>query len=243
MASDTPVEDAAWGGDLDSEANDDYQPDIEFNDEQKQDSNSDDANITTDFGDAGDDLGDDGTEYDPEAIGVPPSGSSASQPKPTPPPRTTGGFIVSDDSDSDADDDQVADATSNGAPREADVTPSASAAGSQLEPVVEAASPKSQLENGSHAASSVTSNAVQAGPSVPVPSQAFDRTTDLEKRVKEDPRGDMDAWLDLIDEYRRRNNMDEVRSVYNQFLEVFPQSVCSAHGFRLCLLPYTCWAC
>jgi cleavage stimulation factor subunit 3 len=47
----------------------------------------------------------------------------------------------------------------------------------------------------------------------------------LEARIKEDPRGDMDAWLNLIADHRRRNKLDEVRSVYNRFVEVFPQAV------------------
>lgn len=47
----------------------------------------------------------------------------------------------------------------------------------------------------------------------------------LEARVKEDPRGDMDAWLSLIANHRRRNNMEALRDVYNRFVGVFPQAV------------------
>jgi cleavage stimulation factor subunit 3 len=47
----------------------------------------------------------------------------------------------------------------------------------------------------------------------------------LEDRVKEDPRGDMDAWLALIADHRRRNKFDDLRGVYNRFLEIFPQAV------------------
>jgi cleavage stimulation factor subunit 3 len=46
----------------------------------------------------------------------------------------------------------------------------------------------------------------------------------LEARVKEDPRGDMDAWLNLIADNRRRSKLAEVRSVYSKFVEVFPQA-------------------
>ncbi|KAK8135461.1 hypothetical protein PG984_003401 [Apiospora sp. TS-2023a] len=46
----------------------------------------------------------------------------------------------------------------------------------------------------------------------------------LEDRIKDDPRGDMDAWLALIEEYRRRNMIQDIRSVYERFFEVFPQS-------------------
>lgn len=47
----------------------------------------------------------------------------------------------------------------------------------------------------------------------------------LEERVNNDPRGDMDAWLALIAETRRRNVIQDTRAVYERFLQVFPQSV------------------
>ncbi|KAI9728344.1 MAG: mRNA 3'-end-processing protein rna14 [Chrysothrix sp. TS-e1954] len=46
----------------------------------------------------------------------------------------------------------------------------------------------------------------------------------LEDRIKEDPKGDLDAWMTLINEYKRRNKVDDVRATYNRFLEVFPTS-------------------
>ncbi|KZF18863.1 Suf-domain-containing protein [Xylona heveae TC161] len=49
-----------------------------------------------------------------------------------------------------------------------------------------------------------------------------DRVGILEDRIKEDPRGDMDAWLSLISEHRRRNKIDEARTVYERFLKRFP---------------------
>ncbi|KAF4126057.1 cleavage stimulation factor subunit 3 [Geosmithia morbida] len=65
-------------------------------------------------------------------------------------------------------------------------------------------------------------------PHVPVgiPTVAgLDPTVILEARIKEDPRGDMDAWLGLMADHRRRSSVDALRSVYNRFLEVFPQAV------------------
>jgi cleavage stimulation factor subunit 3 len=47
----------------------------------------------------------------------------------------------------------------------------------------------------------------------------------LEDRIKEDPRGDMEAWLGLIIEHRRRNKFDDVRKVYERFFKVFPTAV------------------
>jgi cleavage stimulation factor subunit 3 len=54
---------------------------------------------------------------------------------------------------------------------------------------------------------------------------AHDTIGILEDRIKEDPRGDMDAWLSLLDELRSRNKKDEVRSVYNRFFKQFPLAV------------------
>lgn len=47
----------------------------------------------------------------------------------------------------------------------------------------------------------------------------------LEERIKHDPRGDIDAWLMLIDEHKRRYKIEDTRVVYERFLEVFPQAV------------------
>ena len=47
----------------------------------------------------------------------------------------------------------------------------------------------------------------------------------LEDRIKDDPRGDSAAWLDLIEEYKNRNKDDQVRRTYERYLEVFPLAV------------------
>lgn len=46
----------------------------------------------------------------------------------------------------------------------------------------------------------------------------------LEDRIKEDPRGDIEAWLALIEEQKRRNNVEDARAVYERFLKVFPHA-------------------
>ncbi|KAL5357880.1 hypothetical protein BJX96DRAFT_145437 [Aspergillus floccosus] len=51
-----------------------------------------------------------------------------------------------------------------------------------------------------------------------------DRVGMLEDRVQEDPRGDMAAWIELINEHRSRNRIDNARDVYERFLKVFPFS-------------------
>ncbi|KAK4934511.1 mRNA 3'-end-processing protein rna14 [Elasticomyces elasticus] len=44
----------------------------------------------------------------------------------------------------------------------------------------------------------------------------------LEDRIRDDPRGDTAAYLELIDELKSRNKQDDVRRVYEQYLTVFP---------------------
>lgn len=57
-----------------------------------------------------------------------------------------------------------------------------------------------------------------------------DRIGILEDRVAEDPRGDIEAWLSLIEEHRRRHKHDEARAVFDRFLKIFPTAVsCIEH--------------
>lgn len=48
----------------------------------------------------------------------------------------------------------------------------------------------------------------------------------LEDRIKEDPRGDLSAWLSLLDEHKKRGKIDDARAVYERFLTLFPSAVC-----------------
>lgn len=75
--------------------------------------------------------------------------------------------------------------------------------------------------------SAAPSTSVQST-SAPKARLPHDRTGILEDRIKEDPRGDIDAWLSLISEHRKRNKLDDARAVYERFFKVFPQAV-SAH--------------
>ena len=47
----------------------------------------------------------------------------------------------------------------------------------------------------------------------------------LEDRIADDPKGDVDAWLGLIAHYRAKSKTDEVRRVYTRFFDVFPSAV------------------
>lgn len=72
----------------------------------------------------------------------------------------------------------------------------------------------------------LTSTVSPAGLSIPKARLPNDRTGILEDRIKEDTRGDIDAWFALIKEHRNRNKLDEARAVYERFFKVFPQAVC-----------------
>lgn len=61
-----------------------------------------------------------------------------------------------------------------------------------------------------------------AAPRVRLP---HDRVGILEDRIKEDPRGDIDAWISLVSEHRKRNKLEDARNVYERFFKVFPAAV------------------
>ncbi|KAL7271787.1 mRNA 3'-end-processing protein rna14 [Rhizina undulata] len=46
----------------------------------------------------------------------------------------------------------------------------------------------------------------------------------LEDRIAEDPRGELDSWLALIDEHRKKGKFDEARATYERFFTVFPSA-------------------
>lgn len=60
---------------------------------------------------------------------------------------------------------------------------------------------------------------------VPKSRLAHDVVGILQDRIKDDPRGDPSAYLELIDIYKSRNNQDEVRRLYDQYLATFPMAV------------------
>ena len=49
----------------------------------------------------------------------------------------------------------------------------------------------------------------------------------LEDRIAENSRGDVDAWLALIEEHRRKGKFVDAREVYERFFVIFPQAVSS----------------
>ena len=62
-------------------------------------------------------------------------------------------------------------------------------------------------------------------PALPKSRLAHDVVGILEDRIKDDPRGDTSAYIELIEEFKSRNKTEDVRRIYNQYLDVFPAAV------------------
>lgn len=74
----------------------------------------------------------------------------------------------------------------------------------------------------------VNATPTSAGPKTRL---AHDTIGILEDRIKEDPRGDIFAWLELVDELKSRNKKDEVRQTYDDFFKVFSLAVSASANF------------
>ncbi|KAK1585164.1 mRNA 3'-end-processing protein RNA14 [Colletotrichum navitas] len=228
-------EGASWGEEGYEEAND-----IQHSDQQSQDPSFPLAQAANgDSEDAG--------EYDPESVtitSVPetpeskpptdstpapaPTTSTSAKPK-SGKPKTQGGFLVGD---SDDEEDVSTPASTTAVAPDAAQPPV-----TRNHPPLTVSTPvqtqvsatPEQPNNGTAArAPSAASSAAHAPapPTVqPLPSRDPNDTFGiLEDRVKEDPRGDMEAWLALIAEHRRYDQLDELRAVYERFVQVFPQA-------------------
>ncbi|KAK4911872.1 mRNA 3'-end-processing protein rna14, partial [Elasticomyces elasticus] len=148
-------------------------------------------------------------------------------------PKFRGGFEVDDDGDDqqagadDAPEDDVYAPATNGAVASAgheflDRTPQTP---TQANGTTHA--PAQNFDSPAIAPSSIASN---------LPAQAFASSLSaqpksrlshdvigiLEDRVKDDPRGDIDAWLELIQEYKNRHKEDDTRKTYERYLAIFP---------------------
>lgn len=73
--------------------------------------------------------------------------------------------------------------------------------------------------------SSVANQSPSPSSAAPKARLPHDKIGLLEDRIKEDERGDLDAWLTLIDEHKRRGKLDEARKVYERFFGIFPSAV------------------
>jgi hypothetical protein len=154
-------------------------------------------------------------------------------------PKTIGGFIEEDDDEDEEEQDQGT--GTNGSLAQTPV---------QQQQNVQAVynPPPTDLLEQDHAPSAIPTRGApvpgQALPqsSAPVPSAQIsssssaalskprlpqDRVGQLEDRIADDPKGDVDAWLDLIALHRSKNKLDDARNVYDRFFDVFPTAVSS----------------
>ena len=194
-----------------------------------------------------DDDDEDAGEYDPESItfttpasAVAPAPALAVEPGPEPKqeqeqdlprpskkPKTAGGFLVgsSDDEDEDEDDAPAPapdTTTLKPAPATAQTQPFSPSPLQQSSTVQDT---PAQVSNNENPVDSVSAAALVVEPPV-------DYVANLEDRIKEDPRGAVNAWLDLIREHRSQNRIDEARAVYERFFKTFPQAVSSPSTFH-----------
>lgn len=170
-------------------------------------------------------------------------------------PKTVGGFLA-DDSDEDTDESsssvQISTGLQPAAPNTLNRTISPSPLQASMTPR-DLQSPIQNQDDSEKGASSlntlsVNTNVAEAAPTFVAPSAhtlmdagpsssiqsatvpkgrlPHDTIGILEDRIKEDPRGDLDAWQTLISEHRKRNKFDDARAVYERFFKVFPQAVC-----------------
>lgn len=184
-----------------------------------------------------DDGASDAGDYDPETVTSSlaptphlnePRAAAKPSPKPTAKkPKTAGGFIV----DSDSEEDDTSTPGSSGlavAPASYQPNSRTTSLLQNSSTLSEAAPPSSSNQERRKTSPASGKKAPSQAPagSLPAPQKApRDKIAVLEERVREDPRGAMDAWIALIHEYRDRSKIDDARKTYDRFLAVFPQAV------------------
>ncbi|KAI0394408.1 hypothetical protein F5Y17DRAFT_427764 [Xylariaceae sp. FL0594] len=229
--------DASWSG---HEWSGDVETDAPNTDSAQQDEYPEPTSDNSD--DEGDmeegDIDEDSAEYDPESVEISTteynpettiptlaspvieerSVSSASS-RPTKRLKTAGGFIVGS-----SDDEDEAPALPAGALKP---SPNPMPAPAPAQPPSQNATPKQdtpafptpQTTNGS----SSTPAPPVGGPN-PKARLPADIVGILEDRVKDDPKGDTEAWFALIEEQKRRHRIEDTRNTYERFLAIFPQA-------------------
>ncbi|KAF4636155.1 hypothetical protein G7Y89_g1934 [Cudoniella acicularis] len=196
----------------------------------------------------------DGGEYDPSsatplpAIAIAGEEVSRSSSRASTRKRKTVGGFIADDSDEDVDISTAQNTTrllqppASSTPKRTPSPLQASVSQQDLQGTSENQGDSSSAKPSSHSlpmnSSSAGMPSVQAssgqlltsagrsdqGVSVPKARLPNDRTGILEDRIRDDPRGDLEAWLSLISEHRSRNKLDDARAVYERFLKTFPQA-------------------
>ncbi|KAL7619907.1 mRNA 3'-end-processing protein rna14 [Parahypoxylon ruwenzoriense] len=177
---------------------------------------------------------DEGAEYDPESVTITTVSAPvverlvSNSPRPSKKPKTAGGFIVgsSDDEDDTPTPAPAYTNTLKPTPSDTQVHPLTHTPLQQDTTPKDTSSYSPAREADGLAAQAIASNT--ATPTAAATATRSRLPTDivgiLEDRIKEDPRGDLEAWLTLIDEHKRRHKIEDARSAYERFLKVFPQS-------------------
>ncbi|KAI0195051.1 hypothetical protein F4808DRAFT_331915 [Astrocystis sublimbata] len=161
--------------------------------------------------------------YDPESVIITPAlpaaeerSASAASSRPVKKPKTAGGFMVGSSDDED-------DAPPPSKPKSTSAQPITHAQFPlrQITPVPEATG----LNPGddSNGTAPATDHRAVGGANTKSRLPA-DVAGMLEDRIKEDPKGDIEAWFALIDEQKRRHKIDDIRTTYQRFIEIFPQA-------------------
>lgn len=221
MASDGSYDPNVWAGDGGNGAAENHE---HYSHQQTQEPSTSSAVPQFVPGDSPEDDADSG-EYDPESViisttvtpvptfaAAPPPTANTSSPRPAKKPKKAGGFIVGSSDDED------------------DTSVPESSANLQSQLVTAVADGPARAFTRSPLQQATTSTNIAPTPQVSNGEQSdarppTDIVSTLEDRIKHDPRGGMDAWLALIDETRRRNVVQDSRSIYERFLQNFPQSV------------------
>ncbi|KAI1815100.1 hypothetical protein GGS20DRAFT_360549 [Poronia punctata] len=198
------------------------------------------AEPTSDVSEGEADMDEDSAEYDPESVEIsrneynpesviptpgPPvieeRSASISSARPTKKPKTAGGFIVG--SSDDEDDDDTPTTHTNALKPSPIPTQSRAATHSPLQqvtPAQETPAPQPvQAANGNVSTASHATGGQNTKSRLPA-----DVVGMLEDRIKDDPKGDIEAWFALIEEQKRRHKIDEARNTYERFLAIFPQA-------------------
>ncbi|KAF2963453.1 hypothetical protein GQX73_g10125 [Xylaria multiplex] len=164
------------------------------------------------------------TPYNPEAIAMPAlavgeerSTSTASS-RPVKKPKTAGGFVVES-----SDDEDDAPAPPPNPPTHANPQ-SRAFSNSPLQQIT----PAQEMPTLPISQASAETVSVTERPAVGSANTKSRLPTDvvgmLEDRIKEDPKGDIEAWFALIEEQKRRHKIEDTRHTYERFLEIFPQA-------------------
>ncbi|KAI0129178.1 hypothetical protein BJ170DRAFT_707338 [Xylariales sp. AK1849] len=199
MASESPED--AWGEDGDGYGN------AEQYSHQQQTQEPTTTSHVPASGDSAED-----SDYDPESVTI--SAPAVASPRPSKKPKKAGGFIVGS---SDDEDDHPTPAT-NSPP------PDPPLLQSHAQPPSQTLVQQSTTVIQDFAASSAQVSNGRGYPPAALPRLPVNTIGILEDRVINDPRGDLDAWLALIEEHRKRNMIQDTRAVYERFLQVFPQA-------------------